>query len=603
MIVFNNLKLIQKLLSQKDKKKFFLLLFSIIMMSILDTIGIASIMPFIAVLANPGLIETNSFLIELYNLSKQLGVSEIKEFNFLLGVIFFTLLITSLLIRAFTTYMMINYSLILEYSVSKRLFEAYLHQPYSWFLDRHSADLSKNMLSEVNLTINNSVSPILTIISQTIGVMLILFLLVVVDPMLSLIISSIFISSYFIIYFFFKNILSKIGSARYVANTKRFNVVTEAFGAIKELKLAGLEKYYFTRFKKPAEIFAKNQAIAKTLSSLPRYFIEGVAFGGMVLLILFLLKNSNNFSEILPILAVYTFAGYRIIPSIQQIYSSLTQLRFSGPAIENLVNEYINLKYIKPKQINKFDKLNLKESIVLNSLSFSYPNSEKASLNSVNIKIEAFKKVAIVGLTGSGKTTIIDLILGLLEPKQGTIEVDGIIICPDNKKIWQSKIGYVPQQIYLSDDTIEKNIAFGIDEVDVDHARVEKVAKVANLHEFVINNLPKKYETYIGERGIRLSGGQKQRIGIARALYHKPDVLILDEATSALDNLTENAVMQAIKNLNKDLTIILISHRLSIVKGFDKIFLINEGKVVASGTFELLEKNNNFFRELINASN
>ena len=292
-----------------------------------------------------------------------------------------------------------------------------------------------------------------------------------------------------------------------------------------------------------------------------------------------------------------------MIPSIQQIYSSLTQLRFSGPAIENLVNEYINLKYIKPKQINKFDKLNLKESIVLNSLSFSYPNSVKASLNSVNIKIEAFKKVAIVGLTGSGKTTIIDLILGLLEPKQGTIEVDGIIICPDNKKIWQSKIGYVPQQIYLSDDTIEKNIAFGIDEVDVDHARVEKVAKVANLHEFVINNLPKKYETYIGERGIRLSGGQKQRIGIARALYHKPHVLILDEATSALDNLTENAVMQAIKNLNKDLTIILISHRLSIVKGFDKIFLINEGKVVASGTFELLEKNNNFFRELINASN
>jgi ABC-type multidrug transport system fused ATPase/permease subunit len=320
----------------------------------------------------------------------------------------------------------------------------------------------------------------------------------------------------------------------------------------------------------------------------------------MLLLILFLLKSSKNILEIFPILAVYTFAGYRIIPSVQQIYSSLTQLRFSGPAINKLVNEYVNLGHIKPKQVNKLQTLDLKKSIDLNNVSFIYPNSEKTSLNNVNIKFEAFQKIGIVGLTGSGKTTIIDLILGLLEPTQGTIEVDGKIICSDNKRIWQNKIGYVPQQIYLSDDTIKKNIAFGVDEENINYARVQKVAEVANLHDFIIKDLPKKYETCIGERGVRLSGGQKQRIGIARALYHDPSVLILDEATSALDSLTENTVMQAIKNLDKDITIILISHRLSIIKEFDKIFLISKGKVVDSGTFEMLEKNNNFFQNLKN---
>lgn len=596
MFVFTIIKQISELLSLSEKKNFFLLLLLIMIMAILDTLGIVSIIPFIAVLANPDLIETNFLLSKLFDFSKKLGVSNILEFNFLMGIFFFILFITSLLVRAFTNYMLINYSLMLEYSVSKRFFDAYLNQSYSWFLNRHSADLSKNMLSEINLTINGSVSPVLMIISQSVCVLLISLLLIIIDPKLSLIISSTFIFFYSLIYLFFKSVLSKIGASRYSANTKRYNIVTEAFGAIKELKLLSLEKFYYGKFKVPAKIFAKNQAIAKALSSLPRYFIEAISFGGLVLLILFLLKKSNNFSEIIPLLAVYAFAGYRIIPSIQQIYSSFTQIKFTGPALENLYNEYINLKHTKSNQINNSDKLTLKKSICLNNVSFTYPNSKKTSIDGVNIEIEALKKTAIVGLTGSGKTTIIDLILALLEPNHGTLEVDGTIIDKSNKKKWQSKIGYVPQQIYLTDNTILKNIAFGVDDQDIDYLRAQSSAKVANLHEFVMNDLPQKYETYIGERGVRLSGGQKQRIGIARAIYHKPDVLILDEATNALDYLTENTVMQAIENFDSNITLILITHRLSIVKEFDKIFLIDKGKLVGSGTYEQLEKENNIFK-------
>jgi len=293
-------------------------------------------------------------------------------------------------------------------------------------------------------------------------------------------------------------------------------------------------------------------------------------------------------------LALYAFAGYRLMPALQQIYNNIIRIKFTIPALDTVYNDLKSLKPYSPSH-NK-EAIPLNKTITLKNLYFHYPNASRTALKNINFSIQARSTVGIVGATGSGKTTTVDIILGLLEPQKGTLEVDDKVIDKHNLKSWQRSIGYVPQQIFLSDDSVAANIAFGTDLKDINQEAVEYAAKIANLHEFVINELPSKYQTTVGERGIRLSGGQRQRIGIARALYHNPQILILDEATSALDNLTERAVMDAVQTLRKNLTIILIAHRLSTVRNCDNILLLEKGEIKEQGTFEELIKNNAQFR-------
>jgi len=288
------------------------------------------------------------------------------------------------------------------------------------------------------------------------------------------------------------------------------------------------------------------------------------------------------------------------MPALQQIYIAVTELRFAGPALDSLYFDLMSLKYQLPGPGQ--DSMALKETITLNQIQYSYPSAPQPALKNISLTIPARSTVGLVGTTGSGKTTTVDLILGLLDVQEGTLAVDGQVITEHNKRAWQRAIGYVPQQIYLADDTVAANIAFGIQAKDIDQAAVERAAKIANLHDFVVNELPQQYQTTVGERGVRLSGGQRQRIGIARALYHTPQVLILDEATSALDNLTEQAVMEAVHNIGHEITIILIAHRLSTVKACDTIFLLEKGLLKGQGTFEQLIRSNERFRELAMSS-
>ena len=402
--------------------------------------------------------------------------------------------------------------------------------------------------------------------------------------------------SFGIIYKFSRDFLKKIGEERVIRNKLRFTALSEAFGAVKEIKLGSLEKTYIEKFSEAAKIIAKVNAQGKVITVLPRYAVEAVAFGGMIIVVLFLMLQEASFTDVLPIVALYAFAGYRLMPALQSIYADITELRFVGPALDMMFNDLKSLQEYSYDNDKSF--LSLNNHIILNNINYSYPKSSKNALKNIELKIPAKSTVGFVGATGSGKTTVIDIILGLLEAQQGNLQVDNKVIDDQNRKAWQRSIGYVPQQIYLADDTIAANIAFGkknskyINQVDV-----ERVAKIANLHDFIIQELPNKYETKVGERGIRLSGGQRQRIGIARALYNKPQVLILDEATSALDNLTEQAVMDAVHNLGKDITIIMIAHRLSTVKECDIIFLLEKGELKAQGTFEKLIEINDKFRE------
>ena len=307
------------------------------------------------------------------------------------------------------------------------------------------------------------------------------------------------------------------------------------------------------------------------------------------------MRESDNFTSTLPILSLYVFAGYRLMPALQQLYRSLTSLRYVNPVLNSLDKDRISKI---SNEISK-NKLKFEKYISLENISYRYPKSYKSNLKNISIKIPIKNTVGLIGTTGSGKTTLVDLILGLLEPHEGVLKIDNTIINSKNLNSWQKNIGYVPQQIFLTDQSISANIAFGVDSNLIDHEAVKYASKIANLHNFVINELKEEYDTMIGERGIRLSGGQRQRIGIARALYHKPKVLVLDEATNALDNLTEKAVMEAVYNLSNKITIILIAHRLSTIKKCDQIFLMDQGKIIASGDYNELSKFNKEFNKFI----
>jgi ABC-type multidrug transport system fused ATPase/permease subunit len=594
------LKKLLALQTPPERKRAGVLMGMILVMAFLDMLGVASILPFMAVLANPELVQTNALLNTAFTNSRHIGIHTPEQFLLALGVLVFVLLVTSLAFKALTTYAQTRFALMREYSISKRLVEGYLHQPYSWFLNRHSADLGKTILSEVSTVIGNGMIPLMTLMAQSTVALALMILLLIVDPLLALSVGVVLGLAYAGIFAVMSGWLKRLGKARIKANQERFTSVSEAFGAAKEVKVGGLEQVYIQRFAKPAEIYAKGQATAKVIAQLPRYALEAIAFGGMLLVILYFMAKSGSFASALPIITLYAFAGYRLMPALQQIYGAFTQLRFAGPALDALHQDLISLQ-VADVQHGPLSPLPLSQAITLDQVSYRYPNAPQPALKGIELTIPVHSTVGFVGATGSGKTTAVDVILGLLEPQEGALNIDGQPITAANRRQWQRAIGYVPQHIYLADDNVAANIAFGVNAKDIDQQTVERAAKIANLHEFVVNDLPQGYATTVGERGVRLSGGQRQRIGIARALYHNPQVLILDEATSALDNLTEQAVMEAVNNLGHDVTIILVAHRLSTVRQCDQIYLLERGEAKASGTYDQLTASNHQFAALANS--
>lgn len=590
-----NFKKLLFLLKKSEQKSALVLLFMIIFMGFLEVAGVLSIMPFIVVLSNPEMIETNNLLKNLYNFSKLFGVTSMNKFLFFLGLMVFCILTFSLFFKALTIYLQIRYSSMREFSISKRLVERYLHQPYIWFLSRNSSEIGKNILLEVSFVVGNGIRPLLEVISQSVIIVLLILMLFLVDPKISIIIATSFIIFYGFIYKISKNFLDSIGKKRSFLNTLRFKIIAEAFGAPKEVKINRLENEYAQRFKNVALPLAKFQASSSIISNIPRYALEMISFGGIILLILYLLGSNKSFNDILPIISLYAFAGYRLLPALQKVFTAVTQLRYLGPGLDAL---YKDIKSLEPFRRAYVDKYYLapKKNITLNKVDFQYSGNTKKVLNNINLEIPVNKIVGIVGATGSGKTTTIDIILSLLDPVSGTLKIDDKTINKHNKRAWQSSIGYVPQRIHLIDDTIAANIAFGEDSKNINLERVEWASKISSIHNFITQELPLKYNTIVGEQGARLSGGQCQRIGIARALYHDPKVLVLDEATNSLDSYTEKLVLDAINSLSQKLTIIIITHRLNTLKQCDKVVLLDKGKIIADDKYDKLVENNEFFK-------
>lgn len=586
-------------LTPAERRRFWLLGVVILGMAFVELLGIASIMPFLAVLSDPSIIDTYPRLAQV---STFFGFTDHNSFMLLLGGITTGVVVFSQLYKAAAVYALRRFARACEVSIAMRLLSGYLRQPYAWFLNKHSSDLGTAILSEVEAFSNHVFGPSLQVLAYgTLVVFLVLFLLVL-NPMIAMLGALIIAGSYALVFLGLRPLLERSSQARVQANAQRFRIANESIGGIKEVKLLGLEDTYLHRYRGPARRYARARAIAQIAGELPRFMLEAIVFGAMMLLLLLLLVTSDGrIGTILPLVGVFAFAGMRLFPAIHKLYQALTMLRSHAAIIDTLHDDFRTV--VAPTQAvpptrQEVRPLPLRQRLELVDVGYRYPAAERSALDGLRLTIEAGTTVGLVGATGAGKTTAVDVLLGLLEPQRGTLRVDDVEIGPDNRRAWQRNLGYVPQQIFLIDDSVAANIALGILADQIDMAAVERAARIANLHDFVISQLPNGYATPVGERGVRLSGGQRQRIGIARALYHEPAVLILDEATSALDNLTEQAVMEAVNNLGGAKTIVMIAHRLSTVRNCDTIFLLEQGRCVAKGNYEKLLASNEAFRNL-----
>jgi len=587
----------------------------VIVMALLETAGLASVMPFLSVLGNPEVVHTNQVLSSLY---QRLGFESVDTFLMALGAAAFIVIVFSAVFRALTHYAMNRFIQMRRHSIGERLLETYLRQPYAFFLDRHSGDLAKNILSEVDQLITNVFQPGMMMIAYSVVILSIVGLLLTISPLITIGVAVVIGGMYLLIYISVRGILARIGRDRAKANKERFTAAGEALGGIKDIKLLGREHAYLSIFRGPSVRQAKHQATNQTLSKVPKFAIEAMAFGGIIALVLVLLSlqggvTGGTLGEILPILGLFAFATYKLLPAAQNIFQGFAKLRFGMAALDGVCDDLYQRSALSEIFKKAPQPLVPSEKITLKDLNYTYPNAASPALKDINLDIPVGTSVGLVGTTGAGKTTLVDVLLGLLEPQQGQIYVDDQAIfetvnstlsnheaTPHNRctmlRSWQQTIGYVPQDIFLTDSSVAENIALGVTRGNIDMDQVEKCARMAQVHDFITSELTKGYDTLVGERGVRLSGGQRQRIGIARALYNNPQVLVFDEATSALDTVTERAVMQAIDWLSKLKTIIIIAHRLSTVKKCDKVVLLEKGRITASGPFEELAFQNDSFR-------
>jgi ABC-type multidrug transport system fused ATPase/permease subunit len=484
----------------------------------------------------------------------------------------------------------------------------YLHQPYEFFLDRHSGEMSTRILSESAQVINGYLSPVAELIASTLTITALLALLIWVNPTVAFSVFIAFGGTYAAVYLLVRKQLAYLGPIRAAANKERFMASREVLGGIKEVKLHGRELFYLSRFSTASDRMVRTSIVASLIGALPSHMIQSIALGGMVVLCLVLLdpaqmETGTVMRDLLPTIGVIAFSAQRMMPEFGKIYRSLASMKFGTAVVEMVYDDFQKDRSVRlaPGSVSQ-PRIGLTGKLDLEQISYKYPNASEPNLDNVSLTIRAGERIGIVGSTGAGKTTLADVVLGLLHPTDGRMLADGTEINEGNLRAWQASVAYVPQDIFLMDTSVSENIAFGVPPDQINRVRVETVARIAQLDGFVRDDLPDGYETKVGEKGVRLSGGQRQRIGIARALYHNADLIVFDEATSALDNLTEREVMTAIDALPGDKTVVMIAHRLSTVKGCDRIIVMDKGRIVGIGPWSDLIEHNAAFRKIAEAA-
>ena len=477
-----------------------------------------------------------------------------------------------------------KFSNLLKARMSKELMIYYVRKPYEFHLDKNSSELVRNAFSEVGTVVGAGVQPILQIMTESLVVIGLLVILISIEPTNTLFAMIIVASGLYFIFHFLKVYLYRWGKEREYHDGKRIKHIQQCISSVKDIKIFGGESEFIRRYHYH-NIGAVSATIKQSsIQQFPRSVIESLAVSLIIIYISIMLYSGSTIKDMSPVIAVLAVSSLRLLPSANRIVTALQSIRYGMPVVETIyrdLNDYKNnYLFDEAGDDNQSISLKFNKEISIRNLSYSYSSAEhQVVLSDVTLTIKKGDRIAIIGESGSGKSTLLNIILGLLEQSSGSIKVDGIDV-RTVMSLWRKKLSYVPQDIFLLDDTIVKNIAFGVDIDDIDYDRMWVVIKQSQLQD-VIEQLPEKIETMVGERGVRFSGGQRQRIGLARALYHNPDILVLDEATSALDVGTEKNIMNSIYNLDQNLTIIIVTHRESTIYGCNKVFSLENGMVGA----------------------
>ncbi|SIR05380.1 ABC-type bacteriocin/lantibiotic exporter, contains an N-terminal double-glycine peptidase domain [Alkalispirochaeta americana] len=605
-----SIRLFWKILDASERRSLVLVLFMILILAFVEMAGVGSIMPFLAVAADPTLVETNPYLSRAYEF---FGFTSTTRFLIFLGVVVTSFIVMQNLFTILVKYAKARFAYMRGHSLSSRLLATYLSNPYVFFLNQNSTELSKNVLAEVRMLVNRYITPLLDGITDCVVCISVAAILIAVDPLVASVVALVVGGLYGLIFLGVRGVLSVLGRRRLRANTERFTATMEALAGIKDVKLLGKERFFLERFAKPSKKMARASTKIDVIGKSPAFLLNAIVYGGIVTAITMIMALSENPGEYIPVIGLYVFAGSRLMPKVQHIFVALAKVQAYQSTVE-LIFEHFNqsdsstgarsgmVDALSAPSALEVEPLPFTREISLENLSFTYPGASEGVIHNQSLTISRNTTIGLVGTTGCGKTTLVDIILGLLRPTEGRVCVDGVEVTEENLRTWQANLGYVPQSIYLTDGTITENIAFGIPPEHLDHQAVRRAAHIANLGHFIEEELPGGYDGTVGERGLRLSGGQRQRLGIARALYTNPDVLVMDEATSALDGMTESAIMEAIEELTGSKTIIIIAHRLATLRKADTIYLLDKGRIVARGSYEELLAENSAFQDMARVS-
>lgn len=480
--------------------------------------------------------------------------------------------------------------------ISTRLFSGYLTSPYTLHLQRNSSDLLRNVNQDAAVIVGGGLMPLLSGSMEVFTLLTILGLLVVVEPLASVAATVVFGGTVLLFARLIRRRIELLGTREREARARMIRAVSEGLTGIKTTRVLGREAHFLTRYSDAAEDYAAAGVVRQVLDALPRLILEVVGVVGLLALTAALIAGGRTLESLVPTLTLLAVALVRLIPSFGRLTSAHMKMGWGRAALDGVYDDLVILGATEVGIPRGENQPTIEESIRLEGVTFTYPEAAQPSLVEVDMEVRRGQAVGLVGPTGSGKTTAVDVILGLLTPTSGQVTVDGRSLV-GRERGWQRHVGYIPQDIFLSDTSIRQNIAFGIEASEIDDEAVTRALEAAQMDEFV-SRLPEGVDTMVGERGVRLSGGQRQRIGIARALYHDPDVLVMDEATSALDTETERTVMEAIEHLKGSRTIVIIAHRLTTVEACDRLYLLRDGRVEASGSYAELEAHSEAFQRL-----
>lgn len=572
--MYQTVRNVYLILTPSDRRLAFVVLVVSIVAAMFEVAGIASVMPFLKIASDPALIESNNLLSRAFI---TLGSPPIEVFLLFAGMLTLATVVIATLARIFAIITMARFTNMRRHTISRRLLLGYLRRPYAFFLQRNASELSTLILSEVDQLVLQCVRPALTIITYGFSSLLIFGFLVFIDPAVTTSIAALLILCYGLIFYLMRQRLKSLGQRRKEANAHRFKITTEAFRGIEEIKVKGYEGVFFDSYDPASRQFSRTLSSAEIVNKVPKRIIELLGFSSIILTATYLVGRHDSIGDTIALLGVYALAGVRLLPALQEIYQGFARLRFGAPVAAQILSE-LPVDYQGRRALSKPDRNRFaaEKCIELKDISYTYPASSDAVLSNVSMAFPAKSSVAIVGATGSGKSTLIKILVGLLTPSSGSLQLDGTVMTSEQREAWRASIGYVPQTIFLTDDTVRHNIALGASPDTANEDAIMQAARVARIHDFIVNDLPDGYDTRLGDNGIRLSGGQRQRLAIARALYSQPEVLILDEASSALDSETELRIFQSLLALPQRPTVIAITHHQQVAELFDHCYRLSQ---------------------------